>query len=503
MAMYCSGSAMATVPHGYYDDCENKMGGKTLLKALHQTISDHDVVSYSGLWNVYLTSDIDENGKIWDMYSTKRWTPSKEQCGNYHSVGDCYNREHSMPKSWFDDKSPMVSDAFHIYPTDGKVNGQRSNYPYGECSGGMSEPSNGSVKALGKLGTCTFPGYSGTVFEPDDEYKGDFARSYFYMAACYNDKISGWKSDMLAKNDYPCYTSWAVDLLLKWHRQDPVSRKELDRNDAVYAYQGNRNPFIDHPELAEYVWGTKTSERWTSKAGNETPVDPIDPVNPVDPVDPIDPIDPVDPTPTDGEGSLAEPYSCTQVIETEKVAASAWVCGYIVGAIDGNDIEASTSVTTNLAIADSKNAIEKLDVIPVQLPNKSEIQNALNLKEHPDFVGKKIILLGRLTTYFGQPGMKDITDYRWVEEPDDNKDDDQHGKEDSGIYSAKSEDLEIITGDGVVEVIPSSAIWNMTISSVDGLVWFAGPVAETQQFSLPAGIYIFRTPETIHRILVK
>ena len=77
----------------------------------------------------------------------------------------------------------MYSEAFHIYPTDGKVNGQRSNFPYGECAKGTTLPSNGSVKALGRLGDCTFHGYSGTVFEPDDQYKGDFARSYFYMAA--------------------------------------------------------------------------------------------------------------------------------------------------------------------------------------------------------------------------------------------------------------------------------------------------------------------------------
>lgn len=158
----------------------------------------------------------------------------------------------------------MKSDAFHVYPTDGKVNGQRSNYPYGECAGGTTLPPNGNVVALGRLGRSTFAGYSGTVFEPDDEYKGDFARTYFYMAACYNDKIAGWNSDMLAGNRYPAYTTWAVNLLLKWHRQDPVSQKEIDRNDAVYAHQHNRNPFIDHPEMAEHIWGTDKETGWSS-----------------------------------------------------------------------------------------------------------------------------------------------------------------------------------------------------------------------------------------------
>ena len=211
------------------------------------------------------------------MYSTKHWKYKTEQCGSYTSVGSCYNREHSFPKSWFGDASPMVSDAFHIYPTDGKVNGQRSNFPYGECASGTTLSAPSGIKALGRLGRSTFPGYSGTVFEPDDQYKGDFARSYFYMAACYKDRIAGWSSDMLAGNSYPAFSSWAVNLLLKWHRQDPVSDKERKRNEAVYAAQRNRNPFIDHPEMAEYIWGDKKSERWTSAGVAEPKINlPVD-----------------------------------------------------------------------------------------------------------------------------------------------------------------------------------------------------------------------------------
>lgn len=255
----------AEIPSGYYSSCEGKTG-EALLTALYQTISSHTTVSYNGLWELYKTSDVDANGKIWDMYSTKRWTPGTEQCGTYKNVGDCYNREHSMPKSWFNDASPMYSDAFHLYPTDGKVNGQRSNYPFGECAGGTTLSGSGSVKALGRLGRSTFSGYSGTVFEPDDQYKGDFARSYFYMAACYNDRISGWSSDMLAKNSYPVFKDWALNLLLKWSRQDEVSDKERNRQEAVYAKQRNRNPFIDHPELVEYIWGDKKGEAWYSTA---------------------------------------------------------------------------------------------------------------------------------------------------------------------------------------------------------------------------------------------
>ena len=258
-------NTFAAAPDGYYASCEGKTG-QDLLTALYQTITNHTTVSYSGLWTLYATSDIDENGKIWDMYSTKRWTYKSEQCGSYSSIGDCYNREHSFPKSWFNDDSPMYSDAFHIYPTDGKVNGQRSNYPFGECANGTYLASKGDVKPLGRLGSSTFSGYSGTVFEPDDQYKGDFARSYFYMAACYNNRIANWDSPMLAGNSYPAFSQWAINLLLKWARQDEVSKKELDRQEAVYAAQKNRNPFIDHPELAEYIWGEKKGTAWYSNA---------------------------------------------------------------------------------------------------------------------------------------------------------------------------------------------------------------------------------------------
>lgn len=261
IAAFVALSAFAQEPDGYYTPCEGASGAALLTK-LKNKISSHTTISYDGLWSVYNESDIDENGKIWDMYSTKRWTPGKEKCGSYKNVGDCINREHSFPKSWFNDAKPMYSDAFHLYPTDGKVNGQRSNYPYGECANGTNLGTSGGVRALGRLGKSTFPGYSGTVFEPDDEYKGDFARSYFYMAACYNDRIASWSSDMLARNSYPVFTSWALNLLLKWHRQDPVSQKEIDRNNAVYRHQKNRNPFIDHPELAEHVWGDKSTTAW-------------------------------------------------------------------------------------------------------------------------------------------------------------------------------------------------------------------------------------------------
>ncbi len=251
-------SVTAQIPAGYYDSAQGKNKG-ALKTALFSIVGSHTAISYNGLWTAFKSTDVRSNGKIWDMYSTCTFTPGNDQCGNYSNVCDCYNREHSFPKSWFNDASPMYSDLFHLYPTDGKVNGQRGNDPYGECAGGTSLGSN----ALGKSGTSTFPGYTGKVFEPDDEYKGDFARSYFYMATAYDDRIATWSSPQLAGNKYPAFSAWSVNLLLKWTRQDPVSQKEIDRNNKIYAnYQHNRNPYIDYPELAEYVWGNKMNDNW-------------------------------------------------------------------------------------------------------------------------------------------------------------------------------------------------------------------------------------------------
>lgn len=263
-------NGVAAEPTGYYTSCEG-YHGQALLSALSSKIASHTNVGYDGLWNVYKDSDMRPDGTLWDIYTTKAWPASFSKCGNYKLIGDCVNREHSLPKSWWGKgTSAQYSDAYHLYPTDGKVNGQRSNFPYGECSGGKRLPNNGNVRALGRLGSSTFPGYSGTVFEPDDEYKGDLARTYFYMATAYNSQIGRWTegngNQFLAGNSYPVFKTWSLELLLKWHRQDPVSQKEIDRNEGIYRHQKNRNPYIDHPELVEYIWGTKNTVDWTLNA---------------------------------------------------------------------------------------------------------------------------------------------------------------------------------------------------------------------------------------------
>ncbi|MCM1042366.1 MAG: endonuclease [Bacteroides sp.] len=276
----------ASEPDGYYQSAYGK-GGYTLKTALHKIIKDHTTLSYDGLYTAYQKTDV-KDGHVWDMYSSCNFSFSNK-CGNYENECDCYNREHSFPKSWFGGKvKPMYTDIFHLYPTDGKVNGMRSSNPFGEVGSPTYTSKNGS-----KLGKNTTSGYSGVVFEPIDEYKGDFARTYFYMATCYEDKIANWGScPICAGNNKASFKQWAVDLLLKWHRQDPVSQKERDRNDAAYNYQHNRNPFIDHPELVEKIWGSDNTVF--------DPADPNPPVNP-DPDDPDDPNNPDNPDPDEPE----------------------------------------------------------------------------------------------------------------------------------------------------------------------------------------------------------
>jgi endonuclease I len=248
---------------GYYNNAVGKTEA-ALKTQLYSIISTGYVYNdYDYLYTIYQTSDVTSTGNLWDMYSTCTWTLGVKQCGNVGTTTCvCYNREHSIPQSWFGEASPMRSDAFHVYPTDGKVNGQRSNYPYGECANGTTLSG-----GKGRLGSSTFAGYSGTVFEPVDEYKGDFARTYFYFATRYQNIMTTIGGESFNKSTYPSLSTWSQNLFLKWHRQDPVSQKEIVRNNAIEVHQKNRNPFIDYPELVEHIWGTKKGLAWSFTSG--------------------------------------------------------------------------------------------------------------------------------------------------------------------------------------------------------------------------------------------
>ena len=247
-------SLMAQIPSGYYNNANGKTGSE-LKVALHNIIKGHHKVSYAGLLNAFVYTDCDANNKIWDIYSNYRYELT-DNGESFSQEGQGWNREHTWPQSWFNGEEMPRCDLFHVYPTDGYVNSQRSNYPYGEVNNPIYTSGNGS-----KLGPCVTAGYAGRVFEPVDEYKGDIARSYFYMSVRYYSEDDEWaSSEMTNKSEIQ---SWAMSMLLRWSDEDPVSAKEIARNNAVYGYQNNRNPFIDHPEYARMIW----DPNWQSGGG--------------------------------------------------------------------------------------------------------------------------------------------------------------------------------------------------------------------------------------------
>lgn len=260
------------IPVDYYgkaDGCK----GPALKTALHELIREHSCPSFDQntsarfWWENYFTkTDWHPDGYFWDMYS-------KEKHDRYID-GSVQSREHCMPRSWWGKKDKYSSydangDLHNIFPSDYKANSAKSNLPLGET--GVTRFNNKACK----VGHNTYSnGYKGQVFEPADEYKGDFARVYFYMVTCYEDYAYTWRADalksMIQAGAYPGMQSWAIEMLLKWHRNDPVSEKEKVRNTEVFRIQGNRNPFIDHPELVEYIWGNRVKENFYLSEDNKT-----------------------------------------------------------------------------------------------------------------------------------------------------------------------------------------------------------------------------------------
>lgn len=266
------------IPAGYYDSAEN-LNGYELKTALYDIIKGHTTRTYTDIWGFYSSYELDNyyenDGSILDIYSENptgsdpyTFTKVSDQCGNYSGEGSCYNREHSFPRSWFGGKiNPMNTDIHHIFATDGYVNSIRDSYPYGEVGSANYTSQNGSKRGSARTGL----GYTGTVFEPIDEFKGDVARAHFYMAIRYENLISGWEnyneySDaVLNGTSDQVFEQWVIDMLYEWHINDPVSQKEIDRNNGAYTYQNNRNPFVDHPEFVDSIW---------FPSGEIPPVDP-------------------------------------------------------------------------------------------------------------------------------------------------------------------------------------------------------------------------------------
>ena len=272
LAFWSAMGNLYAVEKSYYNSIDGKSG--TALREALTTLTYTKHTTDVGYNWTFDGIDI-VNGEVLDIYSTCTWT-ANQQGKNYSDICDTYNREHIVPQSVFDEKSPQVSDRHHLFLADGKVNGMRSSYPFGETNvtTAFSGYSNGN-KALGKLGTAS-SGYTGTVYEPDDEYKGDIARAVFYMAIRYATSdvcrkyggsansypVTTWNNAMFSKDLSKNYglSDNAVAVFLKWHRNDPVSAKEVARNNGVEKKQGNRNPFIDLPDLVENLWGNQAGQ---------------------------------------------------------------------------------------------------------------------------------------------------------------------------------------------------------------------------------------------------
>jgi endonuclease I len=259
LVLWTFSNTIAQIPPGYYDQANGKTG-QALQQALHDIIQTPISVDYSAVWTCFEGTDKKSDNTVWDIYSDIPGANPPyiyrfgiDQCGSAGGASAedvCYDREHSWPKSWFGGEVyPMYSDLFILYPADSYVNGCRLNYPYGTVAQPQWTSLNGS-----KLGNCTRTGYSGKAFEPVDSFKGDLARTYFYMSVRYFHEDSGWPGSQMV--DGSQLKNWALVMLLQWNNLDPVSKKETDRNNAVYSIQRNRNPFIDHPEYAGLIWGT-------------------------------------------------------------------------------------------------------------------------------------------------------------------------------------------------------------------------------------------------------
>ena len=262
-------SAWAQGPNNsrtYYQAANGK-SGQALKTALYKIIKTKEstVVGYDNLKEAYTKTDVRSDGFLRDWYSNSTQYVPGSDFGTSSDEGQAYNREHLVPQSWFGEGEPMKSDIVHVVPTDGYLNNRRQNYPLAEV-GAITYPSKNEYS---KLGRCKTSGYTGIVFEPNDEVKGDIARIYFYMATCYEDKISSWANNAKANevfdgNTYPGFTDWYLAMLMRWSKEDPIDEVEIARNNTIASAevkrQNNRNPFVDYPGLEDYIWGDKKSE---------------------------------------------------------------------------------------------------------------------------------------------------------------------------------------------------------------------------------------------------
>ena len=265
------------MPDNYYVRANGQKDAE-LKDSLKSCIRSHTAIPYgsgaNSTWGVFYYSDRDADGYCMDMYCDTWY--------KFSSVGSVVtgcNIEHSFAKSWWGGgENDAYKDCYHLNPSNSTANSARSNYPLGVPTKEIKDQSATGSLRVGKMHHETMD-VDFWVFEPKDEYKGDFARAYFYMATCYGhwsdgrsepvlSQYSGWRLDnsdvgskfAMQNDNYLEFQPWEQEVLIQWHRQDPVSEKEINRQDAVSNFQHNRNPYIDYPYLAEYIWGERAGE---------------------------------------------------------------------------------------------------------------------------------------------------------------------------------------------------------------------------------------------------
>lgn len=265
--------ASAQIPAGYYSSLKGKKGAE-LKTAVYEIIKSANVLEYGSgtghTWEGFYSTDRLEDNSVVDRYSNDvRYFTTQGK------VVDGMNIEHSFPKSWWGgSKNQAYQDLYNLMPCESTINSSKSNYPMGVVTTVKKE--NGCTK----VGTGS-NGYQ--LWEPADKWKGDFSRGYMYMATAYQNLTwSGTQAlQILEQDTWPTLQEWAYTLYLEWARADAPDELEVKRNNAVYQIQGNRNPFVDFPNLMEYVWGDSIDYAFdpeTTVTTSETgePLTPVD-----------------------------------------------------------------------------------------------------------------------------------------------------------------------------------------------------------------------------------
>jgi len=258
VVLFITAASLQAQPLPYYQDAYNE-SGEDLREALYDIIKVHTRLTYSSsstdTWDVLKASDKDttNTSNVCLIYAGVSVNGPQE-----YNNGQGWNREHVWPRSLgnFGTSQGVGTDVHNLKPADGGLNSLRSNHEYDDLG------STGS--GVNYNGTATGNRINGSagLFEPRDKVKGDLARIILYMDLRYEG--AGSEPDLVVREALNSggTTHAVLSTLLDWHFTDPVDSFELNRNDVIHNMQGNRNPFIDHPELVHYIYGDSTNVAW-------------------------------------------------------------------------------------------------------------------------------------------------------------------------------------------------------------------------------------------------